>query len=342
MEETSFVEFSFSGQKRRCDFFETTDGSKGDRRSCYTLTDRFVRFRKGDRGYVSINPLGSVGLKHRLGMDFHPVTFYEVHGLGVGGQIDGFVSDLREGRATCSMTVDSNDVIRGTYRRNFDDPRKVATTRFAVDASDGFHLLEWDAAHENVNGMGSSMWWRQELKWKKYDGAWYVQEASFESRFTAAASKPEAKLGEGGSHAKVKILEFTPNAEVKDAEFDIGSLGIPAGALVADEITGLTYRYGGRPLSAEGLGEALEGSALSQRYAAAGSSEPPAEDKEAKTGPGGLSPAETPERPSSQVAVGRSNWGWYAAACIGAAALIGVICGILWLRSRRARCEAKE
>jgi len=228
------------------------------------------------------------------------------------------------------MKINDDGIIEIEYVHRFNDPKDSGNVKYVIDTSHGYHLVSYEGSQKKANGQ--SHWYKQELKWKKYGPTRYVSEASFEGRWTSSISGSNDVQNKSSLKVKVEIVDFEPNSKIDASEFEIEAMEIPLGTRVEDEITGLTYRYGGEIVTEKELARALEESELSRSdlpKVTSNSSDSSGTNGESKTS----REDEVPESPNL-VDESTGNQGGYVWYALGGAFLVVVVGYVIYKRAR--------
>jgi hypothetical protein len=224
------VDFEFKGPSSRTDIFETSIDTK----KLYLFSEAIT-----DKQVISFAPsfesahIDGVQDHEKIGLDFHPDVFMDFS----IGPLAKLLNGLMKHPPDYALTeVDTDGILHyiagGHLVQNgegFDQEIKLS-----FDTRKG--LLPVSYYMENKYVDPNKNWGREaKLEWVKFGSAWYPTQAEY---FVQPGKR---------KHVIFTVKDFTPNADVPDADFTLDSMNIPDGTIVSDSIAGRAYPYGTDP-----------------------------------------------------------------------------------------------
>jgi hypothetical protein len=182
--------------------------------------------------------------EHAVGRDFHPATLFNF--------LDASLEETLKNQLTHpnfkkSVEIDQEGILRlfssahAGVRRGKDYNEEI---QLGFDTRKGLRPVCYERIFRCSDGSWSAR--KVSFQWAWFDSAWYV--SAFEY----------SELPANFRHVVGTVESFSPNAKVSDDEFTLEGLGVPDGALVVDDIAGVTYRYGTPDSRIEDLDKSLE------------------------------------------------------------------------------------
>lgn len=230
------VEFRFKEHLSRSDVYDGAAGEKGALQVIYAVNrENSVSFN-GYNATVQAVPPDAFYRMARL--DFHPETFTRIHQSPVSRWLTG----AAEHAPTVRLDLDSKGILRIESEGEFAGGTKEFMSVF-LDTTKGYRLVAWEMRDENRKGRGSRERTAYKAEWQQTGSVWYIKEASFQYQSTEIAER-DGEPKTFRREVKISVTHFLPNVPVEDSEFALHGLDLPYGTMIADDITGLNYKYG--------------------------------------------------------------------------------------------------
>ena len=235
------AKFVFKEEKSRVDIFESDEsGDLGPRLRARAKSDKACFETWGNGAWIEAQK----HYDHVVGKDFHPKTFFDFLDASLTGTLE---NQLKRPDFKKSVQLDQEGILRFFssahvgMRQGKDYHEEI---QLGFDTQKELRPVYYERIFRCSDGSWNSR--KVKLQWTKFGSAWYV--SSFEYN----------ELPSNHRHTVGKVEVFSPNIEVSDEEFTLASLGIRDGAMVSDEIAGVTYRYGATVSQIEDLEKPLE------------------------------------------------------------------------------------
>lgn len=229
--EKYIVDFVFRGVKRKMEIYESKFDERGEKIICFIYTPSKSYCYHYNQLIIDLEP--HIFYYRVLGFDFHPETFLTYPGTRMLIYFD----NIKNGPAldffdNVDIKILDNEKVKII---------KISTkpvNSYSEDILDSkimFRPLKLYYKHTSkIDNVEESY----EVEWKKYKNFVYPIEVKLK-RWTKDINEPDLP------HTlikEIKILNFDPETEVNDKEFEIESVKLPKGIQVNDRLLGTTYK----------------------------------------------------------------------------------------------------
>lgn len=174
-----------------------------------------------------------------LSNTFDPMYFLGYRGEDVADRFRMFHDHYSE-PGLAGWTVSRQvDLVTLEYENN------GMVNRYIVDLAQGGTLLRYEASSPTEGGDELLESEKMEWTYEYANEVWVPKTTRYEKleRFEVRNGKPVLSDHERRATREIKWIDNRINERISDDEFDLNKLGIRDGDVIADKLTGTTYRY---------------------------------------------------------------------------------------------------